>query len=344
MNINYKIIFFIFCIETLSGLENLYEYFINNKISCIFLVTQNLDKRWINNKNIINYLKIKNYKFIIYKHQNIKKYNPKYIFYQSPYQGHYPINLRVEKISKIANICYTNYGYSIWSVFKYGYSLSFLKYVKYFFIENELIKNDYYKLLYEKKMINLIKNSYVSGSVKLNKYKLITNFKYVNFGWTPRWLVNDSTFSNYYKYLCNFFKNKTNNKLVVRYHPLDKNPERKIFNNNIKNISNINIDNNICYNFFFNKIDILISDLSSMICEFFILGKPIIYTYKDNNLLNSFGKKLLNCLYVAKNQKELDNILNELLKGNDILKDKRIEFIKKYYNYNSINNIKNILF
>jgi len=193
-------------------------------------------------------------------------------------------------------------------------------------------------------MKNIYKNSYVTGCVKLHKYKLLNNLKYINVGWTPRWLVSDSTFSQYYKYLLNFFKNNSKNELFIRYHPLDINLKRVEFNNFSKDILNINIDKNRCYNYFFNYIDILISDLSSMISEFFILGKPIIYTYKDTHLFNSFGTELQNCLYIVKNETELENTLNELLKGNDILKEKRIKFIKKYYNYNSVENIKNILF
>ena len=344
MDKNYEIIFLVFCIETLSGLENLYEYFTKKNINTLFLVTKNTDKRWINNKDIIDYLTKKNIKFIIYNNQDIKIYKPKYIFYQSPYQSHYPKRLQVEKTSKIADICYTNYGYSIWSIFKYGYNLSFLKYVKYFFHENKLNKTDFYNLLIQRNMKNIYKNSYVTGCVKLHKYKLLNNLKYINVGWTPRWLVSDSTFSQYYKYLLNFFKNNSKNELFIRYHPLDINLKRVEFNNFSKDILNINIDKNRCYNYFFNYIDILISDLSSMISEFFILGKPIIYTYKDTHLFNSFGTELQNCLYIVKNETELENTLNELLKGNDILKEKRIKFIKKYYNYNSVENIKNILF
>ena len=338
----YKIIFLIFNLESIIGMKNLYEYFNKQCIKSCFIVCKNLDKRFNSNYNINKYLKENNINFLNYNNEDLKQYNAKYIFYQSPYLLHYSSNLQIEKLKQLAKICYIPYGYSIWSPFISGYPLNFLKYVDYFFHENELNKKDFINYLKNKKNTQLLNNSYITGCAKLYnlnansiEYK---NLKSYHVGWNPRWTPKQSTFNEYYHDLINYFKNNSNNELLIRFHPLDQN--KKKINSNI---SNINIDNNPEYKYFFNNINILISDLSTIIPEFFITGKPIIYTYHNSHKPNSFGIELLKCVYIVRNKEELFETINNLLKGNDILKDKRIEFIKKYYDYNPLVNIEKVL-
>jgi CDP-glycerol glycerophosphotransferase (TagB/SpsB family) len=72
--------------------------------------------------------------------------------------------------------------------------------------------------------------------------------------------------------------------------------------------------------------DILISDFSSMMVEYFATGKPIIYTHRTN-LFNEYGIMLSEGLYWVQNIRELDETISMLLSGKDPLRKRREELM-----------------
>ena len=344
-----NIIIIMFQLETFVGLENLYKYLLNiEKFNVIIINCKNQDKRWIHNNDAINYLNEKNYKYIRYEDGDLKYLKPNYVFYQTPYLSHFPKKININEVSKYSKICYFSYGYNFFDPKYAMFPIDYLKKVNYYFVENEEIKKIWTNYLKFKKInINTIedlqKKCFVTGCPKISNIKTEFNLKYRNIGWSPRWSPKMSNFENYYKYLTDLFINKSECNLISRFHPLDNNKNRKLFLNNINKIKNITNDENEKYDFYFDKIDIFISDMSTMIPEFFLTGKPIIYTYLNTHKINSFGKKLLEGVYIVKNKEELDKILNNLINNIDPLREKRLELIKQFYNYDSLENIANIL-
>ena len=64
--------------------------------------------------------------------------------------------------------------------------------------------------------------------------------------------------------------------------------------------------------------------------DYFMTGKPIIYTHKTD-LFNDFGKKIAEGFYWVRNWDELKKTIEMLKSGNDPLKEKRREIIKSEF-------------
>ena len=78
----------------------------------------------------------------------------------------------------------------------------------------------------------------------------------------------------------------------------------------------------------FKGTDVLITDYSSMIIQFFITGRPVIYCDSSNIQLNDEFKKLAEGMYVAKCEKDIFYYMQKLQNGEDYLFDKRQEIIQ----------------
>lgn len=339
-----KVIFIFYLLELFNGIEYLYNYMKKTKyFEPILLVSPKIDKRQSNdNSDVIKYLKDKNYDYIEYNNNlNMKDLNPDYVFYSTPFFSLYPKDLWFGKINKICKICYFPYGYTIYD--KKSINLYVNKDIQknfsYIFIENEFVYENY------KDIID--KRFFITGHPKvnylLNNKNTYTNNKIKNILWCPRWIPHNSNFDKYYNYFLRLADNKNVN-IIVRFHPLDKNNKRIFFFRIRKYKKNIKIDNNGSYIDLFEKTDIFISDLSTMVPEFFPTGKPIIYTEHNNNIPNNFMNELEKGLYKINNEEKLNKIILKLIDNKDELKDNRKDIIDKYYNkYNASENICNIL-
>ena len=74
----------------------------------------------------------------------------------------------------------------------------------------------------------------------------------------------------------------------------------------------------------------MITDISSIVAEYFLTGKPIIYCHKKD-CFNDFSRKLSEGFYWVRNWQELERTLQMLKSGDDPLKAKRQELIKSEF-------------
>ena len=79
----------------------------------------------------------------------------------------------------------------------------------------------------------------------------------------------------------------------------------------------------------FKDTDVLVTDFSSIIPEFFLFNRPIVFTQKDTYKKLKYLEKLETVFYKVKNQKELFKVLDNLQKGIDPLKEKRDKLSKE---------------
>ena len=335
-------------IETFQGLQNLYHYFKSNDIFNVNIIHYDMvlrtRRRWIHNIKASDELKKKNIEFIQYRGGGLQYLNPDYVFYATPYNIQYPKSLNISKVKAYSKICYFGYGYNIWDCrFK---ALRFIQNVDFHFMENELYYNDFFKHLEKnrKKISIFRKHSFITGHPKVSSIKFKEELKYINFGWTPRWDPKTSTFELYFDFLTQYFNKNENINLSCRFHPLDKNISRKTFLKNIEKNKNINIHNQLYYDKYFENLDVLISDLSTMIAEFFPTGKPIIFCNSSNIGLGSFGNEILKGMYIVNNKKEMADTIEDLQNNIDPLKETRKKLIERFYKlYDPLKNISKIL-
>ena len=94
--------------------------------------------------------------------------------------------------------------------------------------------------------------------------------------------------------------------------------------------------------------NLLICDYTSMLVEYYITGKPIIYlTYDENIVYTDLTNAMLSGCYIVHDENELREVLDNLICGVDPLAEKRKAVIENKLtgndNYNASGNMKRIL-
>jgi len=109
--------------------------------------------------------------------------------------------------------------------------------------------------------------------------------------WTPRWTTDlnlgESNFFTYKDIILDFAENNTEFDFLLRPHPLMfahfietgelSEHEKKEYEKRVRDIKNVEFDYQKEYSATFWNSDILVSDISSILPEYFITGKPIIF-------------------------------------------------------------------
>lgn len=290
-------------------------------------------------KNVIN-------AFTNNKWFNIKSYAPDYVFYQRPYDNYLPKEYRSNVVSKYVKTCYLNYGYNFTNMSDFSMAKSFFRNIYIFFAENSI---------YQKKNIDRFSYSHKKGyrkSLSLG-YPAFEDFmKYRKYScpddkfrimWTPRWSedieVGGSNFFRYKDKMPAYVDRMENTKLIFRPHPMlftHSIEIGKMTKTEVDNYISIYDENNrleydreMEYAEKFWNSDVLVTDFSSVIMEYYLTGKPIIYCPSGLEITDFFSD-ILSVNYVANDWDEIESILFELENGNDEKKEKRIQKIKEF--------------
>jgi len=305
----------------------------------------------VNNKLETEYTNsyfIENYKDLIKSYNkgkwyDLKSLKPDYVFYQRPYDSYLPKEYRSSEVSKYSKCCYVPYGYAGADVFNEGNTN------KLFFrnIYMTFLESGYMASLLKKKFKKSVRNKVQFfeniGYPSLSRYFSIESVdEFSRVLWTPRWSYDPVLGgSNYLKYKDTLFKIKEefgDSSVTFRPHPLlwrELRNKSLMTEKEIKNYLEQIKAKDIVYDTdsplftTLNKTDILITDYSSIMIEFFLTGRPIIYC--DGGIeLNKEYSNLVKSMYVAHNEEEIMKYVKDLKNGNDYLKDKRNAMIKKY--------------
>ena len=185
-------------------------------------------------------------------------------------------------------------------------------------------------------------NLHVNYDINTTAWNIKSSHEYFRLIWTPRWCTDENN--------CHFFDYKdkllqycsTNEKIdfVFRPHPQAflnwastgelSEIEAKKYRERYEKSNNMCIDTSSDFLPTFYTADCLITDTSSVVPEFFLTGKPVIYCYKKGSK-NSFArnKGYTNGFYWVESWSELKDILDMLRSGTDPLFDKRQQLIKR---------------
>ena len=77
----------------------------------------------------------------------------------------------------------------------------------------------------------------------------------------------------------------------------------------------------------FSESTVLVADETSLIAEYFLTGKPIVFCKKETHY-SLLMEKLIEGCYVVNSSEELVSVLEQLKEGNDTLRLKREEIVK----------------
>ena len=294
---------------------------------------------------------INGYDSISKKWLDLRTLNPDYVFFQQPYDIVRSELYKSYNIAEFATIGYTSYYYAISSDdVKECMPFDFMQNVTLCFLQNNS-EAKWFNNKFDIAKYPTVKR-FITGSPRFDNlqyyknskssiWKLNTNnsFKII---WTPRWTTNENTchFFDYKDKFVEYCKTHNDVDFIFRPHPqakLNYAAEENFSVNQFeqyellyKNSKNMNIDYTPDYISLFYSADVLISDISGVIPEFFITGKPIIFCKKEKskyNIESDWSKGL----YYAKNWSEVEQLLNQLKEGIDPLQEIRNKLISSEF-------------
>lgn len=284
---------------------------------------------------------------------DLEKEKVNFVFFARPYGSLLPEQYRSDRVSRYAQICYIPYGVQNWCL-PVGLEKEFLKNVSIFFADDtysaEMVKK-FFPISYSLRIRKIedvgypflaeIQKICESEEKKLPWWNTRNGeFRVV---WTPRWTVEEklgeSHFFEYKDFMLNYFIGHDDVSLVFRPHPLAftnwiekgkmTQQEASDYINSFDKERGLYYDNLDDYHGTFEKSDVLVTDYSSIIVEYFITGKPIIYCSHDLQIFNEPSRKLMEVCYLVDNQQELEEVLNNLKQGIDPFKQEREKAAKR---------------
>lgn len=279
---------------------------------------------------------------------------PDYLFFQTPYDVCRPPQYQSASVSLFTKMCYVHYGMPFMGgmIAEESFPRGFLQNIYLHFAEFPEMQQ-YYVQRVPENAVHKYRNVRLTGYPKLDgveRYIGCESTSWVNprekglfrVMWTPRWSMGEGncTFFDYKDKLPVWIEEQGNMELLFRPHPqafaefIEKKQmtERQVedYKAVYEKSPVLSIDAQQEYLPSFYSSDVLLTDESSIMPEYFLTGKPIIFTYKETHL-NDFAQKLSEGFYWAKDWQEVQEHLARLSSGEDPLKQKRQELIAREF-------------
>ena len=266
-----------------------------------------------------------------------------YVFYQRPYNEYLPESLRPFEVSRYTKCSFIPYGYSAANNFlDMSTSREFFDSIYFSFFDSRYVQN-HCKKRYP------VTSHFVHHFLDLG-YPCLEQFLcsapnqgLKNITWTPRWTFSSEAIaSNFLKYKDDFlrlFSEHNEFHFVFRPHPLlfdEAENKGYMTRQEIDEYqsallrSGVRYDSGTLVTDAIKNTDLLITDFSSIVINYFLTGKPVIYCYSEARYTKEYSE-MLECCYIARTFRDVERYFNELVKGNDYLKEKRLSLIQKNF-------------
>ena len=346
-----NIIFIVQYIPSWEKADYLYKYLEKKDkfVLKILCVPNNIEYPFDSDNEVYEYFLEKGYSVINACTENgwfdIGTIESDYIFTFRPYDHFMPNEYSARNLSKAGKLCNIIYGPPMTEELqRVVYDRFFFNYVCIFFAESEEAKQ-FFEKRHQKGVKKGLQRAIFCG-MPILEYINKKDFEdeisaWHESGrpkllWTPRWSTDKSIGgSHFFDYKDDLIEvaEKGYCNLIIRPHPLmfsnfvktgEMTKEEYITFCKMCKEKNVLIDLSEVYLRTFIDTDILITDLSSIVQEFFVLGKPIVYCPPSADVHQTKTmKKIVSACYIVNDSIELNTVLMNLLRGDDILFDKR---------------------
>lgn len=278
---------------------------------------------------------------------DINKLDADYIFYNRHYRIRQPKSMIFLRARKNAKICYIPYATCTakGAIERTVCGFHTMKAFDYLFSENEEMTKVYSKYKSEHK--DAVTKIETLGSTKydelINRYERIEvpESKYTQrVLYTPRWRLSEGTCSmmDMFEYFFQLVEKHPDIEYIFRPHPLmEQNMGQDWGQENwdayiarFDDYENARVDTESDYLKTFAESTVLVSDISSMMYEYILTGKPIVHIHKMDTF-NDLGNKIARGFYYSKSADEVDAYLEMLREGKDPRKALREEIVLKEY-------------
>ncbi len=284
---------------------------------------------------------------------NFKDLKIDYFFYNRHYLSRQSKHTSFRVARRYSKICYIPYAIcpQVGAVQDTLCRFEELRGFDYMFSENRMMTGIYTK--YKNEYENVITRIETVGSPKFayavaNADKKVCHDKKYRQSvlYTPRWSFSECT-NSFFDLKDYFFELVTKNKdieYIFRPHPLMEQAVNEKFGQEFwedfikefEKYDNAWVDTEVDYMQSFSRASVLVSDISTMMFEFSVTEKPVIYMYKMNKL-NEFGKEASKGYYYCYDVDDVDKTLKMLREGNDKYRETRKEISRRLYSNDGIN-------
>lgn len=356
-----KVLFVIQRIEVFNSVKSIIDEMGKNDIFDIYFLPIPRNKTGENNAlDFKSYGEIKNFCYNLKCGRVIDCYNNEsfielddkydYIFLNVPYSNQYPEKYSLHYLSRHGNLCYIPYGtgYSKNNALLYtSYNLDLLSHISYLFAASpSTYRFSEDKLhIWEKKF-----KKKIVYDVGYPRFDLLRNVKNNNkistILYLPRWTTNNeignekSSFIDFKDSFFNIANNHPDINFIMRPHPLmfDNLLKNKIITEEeLENIlikfdscKNVHLDNSKNYLDSLIKADCLICDFSSIVIEYFLLNRPIIYLGNIKSIDDCYSK-MVESFYIPDNLNQIESLIDSII-VNDCKLNARIDAINDFNN------------
>ena len=286
---------------------------------------------------------------------DLKAMNLSYIFYPRPYNAYMPACYQSGQVCRHSKICLVLYGMNVTQeVVRVTLNRNFFRHVYCYFAELPYPRQQNQRNGWLLHVLGLQKSVYygipgvesIRAAEKLERPAWNFAKEGLRVMWTPRWTTDlslgGSNFFTYYEFLLDLAEKDPGYAFLFRPHPLAishfletgelTQAQADAFLERCEKLPNVSLDQEKSYSATFWGADVLLTDISGIIPEYFATGKPMIFCASNMHLtLEKTTVKMIEASYVVNNVAELEACLNNLKQGIDPLAKKREQVLQKYF-------------
>ena len=318
------------CVESIYDNSN---FFLMNYTKCVRAVSNNT---WI----------------------KLKEMGYDYVFLQRPYDHYLPLGFRSNDIVKFAKLCYVPYGFVGADVFDgMNTNKEFFRNVYFAFLESDYMSA---KLLKKFGTKRERRNHYIfsCGYPALAPYFYFPTIeKFKTFTWTPRWsfdpVIGGSNFLKYKDTFVSVVRKHPEYDFVFRPHPLMFGEilsqglmSKDEVTDYIFLLASLGVkyDKDTPLEDSLKNTDVLITDFSTIIIQFYLTGRPIVYCESCIEM-NETYLDMKKGMYIVTDENDFIDVVDKLSNNNDYLYKERLKIINSGFSIhkNATNNIKEII-
>ena len=273
---------------------------------------------------------------------------PDYVFHSRPYDTFMPVIYTSGVIAKYAVVCNILYGASMSVRMRNTiYNRDYYRNCCYYFALDKT-EADFWNDRYKRGVRAGVQKAFSVGSTAFESIldaKCDKKSSRTLIMWTPRWTtdktVGGSNFFNYKDAFLEAAEKDGDTDYLFRPHPLMFGnfvntgqmtaAEAEDYKRRCAELPNTELDSKKEYAETFWQTDMLVTDISGIMIEYFITGKPMIYCTSDvEHEFTDCYKPMIAACYIVHNKKELHETIAMLKSGSDPMAEKRREVIKYY--------------
>ena len=264
---------------------------------------------------------------------DLRTLQPDYVFFQQPYNITRCKEYKSWKVARYAKLLYVPYGIQVvgGDVFESVHPKDFMNCLSFYFSSDDYNRHDLLKWF--EKIENRITKIIVCGFPRFDQFrgkqddsrtiwKHKGEDKKFRILWTPRWCTNEGTctFFEYYKKILTYARNNPDVEIVFRPHPQaffewnstgEMSKEDQLLFRKECEESGVLIDESPEYVSTLKTTDCFLTDITSLMGEYLITNKPIIYCHKKD-YFTDFGKEIAKSFYATSSWDEVENAITQL--------------------------------